>query len=41
MSDENQVEEENSGDSFVDAISAISLVLIAVIIAIYWVANQG
>jgi hypothetical protein len=41
MSDENQVKEETGGDSFVDAISAISLVSIAVIIAIYWIANQG
>ncbi len=43
MSEENQVEEsghDSNGDSFVDAISAIALVTIAVVIAVYWVSNQ-
>ena len=39
MSEDNQVEEKNE-DSFVDAISAIALVSIAVVIALYWVSNQ-
>ena len=43
MSEENQVEtshDENDGDSFADAFSAIALIAIAVVIAVYWVANQ-
>ncbi len=39
MSEEKQVDEKNE-DSFVDAISAIALVSIAVVIALYWVSNQ-
>ncbi len=39
---ENPVEEnhDTNGDSFVDAVSAISLVVIAVVMAVYWVSNQ-
>ena len=45
MSEENQTPveaatEDNHGDSFVDAVSAIALVAIAVVIALYWVSNQ-
>ena len=43
MSEENQVEDssgDSSGDSVVDAICAIALVSIAVVIALYWVSNQ-
>lgn len=39
MSDENQVEEANE-DSLADALSAVALVTIAVVIATYWVSNQ-
>lgn len=39
MSEDNQVEEKNE-DSVVDAISAVALVTIAVVIALYWVSNQ-
>lgn len=42
MSDQNQVEEsqESGGDSMADAFSAVALVVIAVVIAVYWVSNQ-
>lgn len=43
MSEENQTDhgaQESNEDSFVDAVSAIALVAIAVVIAIYWVSNQ-
>lgn len=41
MTDQEQAPaEEHNEDSFVDAISAIALVVIAVVISVYWVSNQ-
>jgi hypothetical protein len=36
----NQTGDQADEDSMVDAISAVSLVLIAVAFAVYWVSNQ-
>jgi hypothetical protein len=41
MTDHEQTEVESKGeDSMADAISAVAVIVIAVVIAIYWVYNQ-
>jgi hypothetical protein len=41
MTDQEQAPvEDKSEDSFADALSAIALVVIAVVITVYWVSNQ-